>query len=393
MVRALKSFAAVLCLVGAAACSSSSSATPTPAPTPTPTPTPSTPKLTAPAASSPADAAQQTTLRPTLVVTNGTSDVTGTRTYEFQVSDRSDFCSNCNAAYSTVYPVNASKTNVSEGTTTTSVALDADLQPATRYWWRARMTQGTTISDWSATRTFLSQVVGYNQPGELYDPLVNGSTIADLRFKRTTFVPGQGLRVDDSDSYVMYKLAQTVSAGEFSLDAIGLSAFPVSENPDTGKLKILSMCDCPANFPLYASAWLMDVQYRGFNGNPPQAISFKMLLGVDADDHKLEPDLGTRIASVRNLSAANTYYWKAVWGGGVNVTVQDGGAGAQTGQGGNTIYNYGQTSTFAYFPIPHYAYLGVNNSGSETGSWPLTTYRNVWIGSKTRPTTLGSALR
>ena len=59
-----------------------------------------------------------------------------------------------------------------------------------------------------------------------------------------------------------------------------------------------------------------DVQYRGFNGNPPHAIAFKMLLGEDDEEHKLEPDLGTRTASIRLLNAANTYHWKATWGGG-----------------------------------------------------------------------------
>ena len=33
-----------------------------------------------------------------------------------------------------------------------------------------------------------------------------------------------------------------------------------------------------------------------------------------------------------------------------------------------------------------------NNSTDDTGSWPAT-YRNVWIGNKPRPASLGSALR
>src|SRR6187551_1753990 len=44
--------------------------------------------LAAPALNSPADAAQLTTLRPTFIVTNSTSAQSGTRTYEFQISDR-----------------------------------------------------------------------------------------------------------------------------------------------------------------------------------------------------------------------------------------------------------------------------------------------------------------
>jgi len=65
-----------------------------------------------------------------------------------------------------------------------------------------------------------------------------------------------------------------------------------------------------------------------------------------------------------------TYYWKATWGDFFRLIVQDGGIGAATGNGGRTIYDYGRTLTIPgiYNPTPHYAYLGVNNSGSETGS-------------------------
>jgi hypothetical protein len=140
----------------------------------------------------------------------------------------------------------------------------------------------------------------------------------------------------------------------------------------------------------------MNVQYRGFNGNPDHAISFKMLMGEDVEARKLEPDIGRRQASVLHLNPSNTYYWKATWGNFIQVVVQDGGAGgvnsSDSGQGGTTIYDYGQSSPFSYSPATHFAYVGVNNSTDDTGSWPAT-YRNVWIGNKPRPATLGSALR
>jgi hypothetical protein len=141
---------------------------------------------------------------------------------------------------------------------------------------------------------------------------------------------------------------------------------------------------------------MMNTQYRGFNGNPDHAISFKMLFGTDDDDHKLEPDKGTREAGVRSLSAANTYYWKATWGGGFHLTVQDGGIGgvngSGSGNGGNTVYDYGQSTVYVYNPPSAFAYLGTNNAGSETGSWPGAIYRNVWIADKARPASLGSAI-
>jgi hypothetical protein len=381
----------VLAALGSTCCGGSTPATPTvPSTTTTTTPAPTT--ATTVSLDSPAADDQLATLRPTLAVKTLTPAVAG-RTYEFQIADRSDFSAG-GGAKSAYYAVNLTKSGVAEGGATTSVLIDQDLQPATRFYWRARWTQGGTTSDWSTTGTFRTQVVGWNRPGELYDPLVNGVTMAEFRFKRTTFMAGKGLRMDDSDSYARYRLQQTISNGEFSADIEGLSANPVSENPDTGKLKIFSMLD--GTYGLYGSDYLMDVQYRGLNGNPDNAISFKILFGEDDEDHKLEPDLGTRIASVRKLNAASTYHWKATWANFFHLTVLDGGVGGVggggSGVGGTQIYDYGKDTIYTYAPNPQYAYLGVNDSASESGSWPGAIYRNVWIANKGRPASLGSAM-
>ena len=145
-------------------------------------------------------------------------------------------------------------------------------------------------------------------------------------------------------------------------------------------------------FSVYFSKWLLDTQYRGFNGNPDNAISYKVLFGQDEDDHKLEPDLNTRKASVLHLNPANVYHWKAVIGMGFDLTIFDGGPGGATGIGGSQIYHYGQTIGIMYAPNPMFAYLGINESGAETGSFPNAIYRNLWIGDKARPRALGTAL-
>ena len=377
-------FVCAMALASAAACGGSGS---TPA---TPTAPTSPTSLAAPAPSAPAVDEQAASLRPTLTVTNSPTSGSSGRTYDFQISDRQDFGPATAVVQSNYFTSSLLKTGVPEGSGSTTFTPGVDLMPAARLYWRARAVQGSATSDWSPVRSFRTQIVGFTLPGEVYDPLVNGATVADVLFKRTAFVAGKGLRIGDSDSYAQYLLKSTITAGEFSADIEGLTDVPVSENPDTAKLKIFSMCDRVVDF--YGSKWLMDIQYRGLNGNPDNAISFKMLYGVDADDHKLEPDLATRKASVRHLAPGNTYYWKATWGGGLRLTVQDGGAGAATGIGGATIYDYGQTTVFVYSPPTHYAFLGVSNSGSETGSFPNAIYRNVWIGDKTRPAGLGTAL-
>src|SRR5262245_60234537 len=145
--------------------------------------------LTAPAIESPAANAQLNTLRPTLTVRNGSSTVTGTRTYEFQISDRTDF-----AASTAVVQAVVSRTGVAEGGGgTTSLTLDQDLPATTRMFWRARVVQGTVSSDWSEPGSFMTRRVGFNRAGELYDPLIHGETIGTI-VGPTTFVDGQGLR-------------------------------------------------------------------------------------------------------------------------------------------------------------------------------------------------------
>src|SRR5436190_3401644 len=76
----------------ASACASDSKPPTSPTPTPTGPPT-----LTKPAADSPADGAQLDNVRPTVTVVNGTSNQTGAKMYEFEISDNSTFTASANA--------------------------------------------------------------------------------------------------------------------------------------------------------------------------------------------------------------------------------------------------------------------------------------------------------
>ena len=364
--------AAGTCLIALTSCNKSSGPTnPTGPPAPT---------LTAPSPQLPVDQSQQSTLRPTLTVQNGTSDQTGARTYDFQISDRSDFASTTSSLFAVV----VNRTGVpEEADGTTSFTPDQDLQPTTRFYWRARVVQGSTISAWSATRTFNSKLVGYNRAGELYDPLIHNETIGTL-LGSTTWVDGKGIRLNDGVSIVRYRLVETISRGEFSVDVQGLHP-----NGPGGKLKVMSMMNGEGN--LFDSKYLLNAQYRGVPGNPDNCISFKALFGDS--DFKLEPDIGRRTASVQSLDPNRTYHWKVTWGTGFHLLIQADGAG------GPTIYDYGMESPGgAYDPSPHYAYLGANNGfygtpeEAEEGTYPGLTYRNLWIGNRPRPATLGSAL-
>jgi len=340
-------------------------------------PSPSGPvTLSTPTPVSPTEGEQLQTLRPTLVVENSTSTVpSGSRTYEFQVSDRSDFSLGATLGGSFLVAVN--QTGVAEGGGRTSFTLPADLQPTTRMYWRARAVQGSSSSQWSSPVMFKTKLMGYNRPGELYDPLINGETIGTP--VRVSFVQGKGVRLDTETSYVRYELEQTISSGEFSAEVEGLQAGEPGE-----KLKVFSMQNGTGN--LLNSPFLMNVQYRGAtNANPNNSFSFKVLYGSDA--RKFEP--GSSDRKVASLNGSTTYFWKATWGTGeFRLLVQE-------GINGPTLYNHAEGTIGSYNPTPHFAYLGANNKEfgtPEGGSRKNAILRHVWISDKPRPSNLGNAL-
>jgi hypothetical protein len=350
---------------------------------PTPPATPA--KLTAPVADSPADGDQLDTLRPTLVVRNGSTDQAagGARTYEFQVSDSKDFTTSGGAART--FRVVVTKPGVAEDPSgRTSFAVADDLQPTTRLYWRARLVQGSATSEWSQTVSFKTRLMGFSRPGELYDPLIHGVTVGEVVGSGAAFIPGRGIQFNNGQTFVRYALPQTITNGEFSMDVEGLRPNNVGD-----KAKVFGMQEGTSDF--ITNRYRVDIQYRGATGVPPNAITFRVLYG-SGDDLSLryEPDTAKRFASVFLLNPSQTYHWKATWGSSFQLTVLDGGLG------GVPLYDYGMpTPRGVYAPNPHYAYLGapVGRSGAEAATIPGTIYRNVWLGSSPRPASLGSALQ
>ena len=303
-------------LVVASSCSSSSPTTP-PAPTPAPT-------LGAPTVLSPVNDEQLSTLRPTFTVQNATSNQTGTRVYEFQISDRSDFSTTTASTISGLFAV-VTQTGVAEGAGgQTTFTPSVELQPTSRLYWRARVSQSGTTSAWSSTGMFRTKLVGFLRSGEVYDPLIHEETVG-TRFGSTTFVAGVGIRLNTEASYVQYELPSTMTSGEFSVDVQGLAP----NGPDH-KLKIFSMMDGPGD--LYLSNYQVSTMYRGVEGNPPMAIAFKAVFGGGTP---IEPDFGQRSAGIRFLNPTTTYHWKATWGSEFRLLVREGGIA------GNEIYQLG----------------------------------------------------
>jgi hypothetical protein len=359
-------------VIFAAACGEKKTAT---------SPTPAAPTVQAPALEAPSADTQLDTLRPTLSVRNASSDQAGTRTYEFQVSDSDSFAT-ANASNVAGYISSVTATGIGEGSAVTTWTPSQDLQPTTVFYWRARATQGTTVSAWSATGTFKSKLVGFNRPGEVYDPLIHGETVGEI-VGSTTFIPGKGIQLNNGTSHVRYRLAQTIPGGEFSMDVEGLRA-----NASGDKAKVFGMSDGQGDF--ITNDYRVDIQYRGTTGAPPNAIQWRVIYG-DADDLdvRYEPDTAKRFASVFLLNPSTTYHWNFTWGSNIRLVMKDGGVN------GNTLYDFGMAAPRGrYDPPQHYAYLGapIGRSGNESASIAGTIYRNVWIANRPRPQSLGNAI-
>ena len=339
--------------------------------------------LTAPASDSPAENTQLATLRPTLTVRNSTSSgSSGARAYEFQIADNTTFTVSGGSS-SAYYAVIMNKTGVPEDPGgKTSFTVDTDLQPATKMYWRARTSQGGVTSAWSATASFKTRIAGYNKPGELFDPLTGGETVGE-RVGSTTFIPEKGLRLDSSSSFIRYRLPQTITAGEFSMEVEGLRPnIPVAAGFSVNKPKIFGMQDGDGDYT--SNNWRIDGQYRGLEGNPPNCIQFRAMFG--GDQYKIEPDTALRYSMVFLLDPSKTYFWKGSWSSGFRLEVSEGLNGAK-------FYDQSIPVGNTYNPPRHVAYLGAPvGSGGEMSVIVGATYRNVWLSSRPRPASLGSAL-
>jgi hypothetical protein len=326
--------------------------------TPTPTPPVVVVTLGAPTHVIPADDAQTNTLQPELAVVNATSSQAGAKTYEFEVSTTGDF---------TAIVISADNvTEESDGQT--AWVVSRPLQGSTRYWWRARGKQGSTIGPWSTPTRFKSRIEGFNRPGELFDPLTNGATVGTLI--NATLLPEQGVRLDSLGSRVTYALPQNLPEGEFSVLATGLNSDSAGDST-----KLFSMQQ--GSTDMTTNPYRATIEKRDHG-----TVTFRFIAGdVNARADSLREDF------VFNPSAL--YFWKFTWGSGfARLVVLEG------GENGRVVYNQGDSYSGTYRPNPHIAHLGAppGRAGINTASVPGAVISNVWLSSRPRPSGLGSAI-
>jgi hypothetical protein len=349
---------------------------PTPAPTPAPPP-PANPVLTAPRADFPAENDQLQTLRPTLRVLNATADQAGSRSYEFQVSDDPDFAPASASSVGRYYRLVSAQNNIPEGGDgKTQFEVGADLQPTTRFYWRARARQGTVDGPWSAAATFRTKIDGYNRPGELYDPLTNGQSVGAL-VNNVTLTPGRGATINTNESHIRYQLVQTVTAGELSMEVEG-----IQNNSPGDKTKIMAMYD--GNGDITTSDYRATIEKR--DGG---VVAWRFIAGEAESDAQIETVGQERVAI--NFNPGQTYLWKTSWGNHFfRLEVFNGSTTA------DRIYEFGKPYEGTYDPTPHVAYVGspIGRAGADDASVVGATWRNVYLGSagRPRPSSLGTAL-
>jgi len=322
----------------------------------------STLKVSAPGLSSPINDAQLNDA-PTLVVTAASAKfgaLPGALSYHFQV------LSPTGTVVADSDPVGS-----------LSYRVTANLPFKTRHTWRARAEYGNDMGPWSGTGSFITSQGGYIQGNEVFDPLVNGTTVGQV-VGPVTF-SADGAKLETVGSYLRYPIPLTITSGEFAMEIKGLRA-----NASGDKSKVFGMMQGnPDSTDYITNPYRVDVQYRGTGGSPPNSITYRVLYG-SADDLSVryEPTTDQRLISVKNLDPNTWYYWRYTWGKTVRVTVNEG------GPTGRLIYDITRNANSgSYNPQPHYAFIGTptGRSGAESASIPGTTYRNVWISTRPKP--------
>jgi hypothetical protein len=270
-------------------------------------------------------------------------------------------------AYAYRFQLLNGSTVIAENRTSALSWAPSGLTSKTTYGWRARAEQGGFFGPWSATWTFTTpdKPEGFNRPGELYDPLTNGTTIGRT-VGNVTFIDGVGAKLEGLTSYIQYRLPETITGGEISVLVTNLAY-----NTEGGKTKIMAMSEDLADITTNDRRFTIEKR-----GDPPGTVAWRVITSNDQID-----TIGSERVQ-RNFDTSHTYLWKATWGSGrFNLTIKDGGVN------GNTIYNFGKGYRGVYDPNPHMVFIGGpgGRAGANSGSVPDIIVRQLWVGRGPRP--------
>jgi hypothetical protein len=199
----------------------------------------------------------------------------------------------------------------------------------------------------------------------VFDPLTNGRTVGDI-IGPVTFIPGVGVRLEDFESYIRYRLPQTLSNGEFSIIITGMAT-----NTEGDKTKVMAMSQGLDD--LITNDRRMTVEKRG---DPEGIVAWRFI----THDDQVDTEGGER--QFVAFDPNQPYLFTAIWNGTFSLRIQRGGSA------GVTIYNKGKAyHGRPYDPDPHYAFIGApsGRSGVTAATVPGMIVRNVWISPRPRP--------
>lgn len=269
---------------------------------------------------------------------------------------------------------NAANTVVANPTITgTSYTVTANLTLDSNHTWRVRAVYQGKVGPWSATAAFKTQVAAFISGSTLYDPLSNGITVGS-RVGATTFIAGQGLRLEGHSSYVQYNLPTTLQAGQFSMMILGADEGSAGE-----KSKVFAMKE--GDDLITDNDYRMTAELRARNYAPPGTVTYRIITGDATQEHEIHD--GTRQAM--SFNSSRWYFWSFTWGNGsANLTVRE------DNENGAVMYSVSTgLGTRPYRPVPHTLMLGTSpgragDLDNTIGGGPI--YKNVYAGPSARPT-------
>ncbi len=194
----------------------------------------STLKATAPTAVSPVNGEQPDALTLVANKSQGKFDKSLALSYQFQISTNSG----------TIVPECTQTVTPTDSGSTVSYTPSCPLEFDQPHKWKVRARIGDNVGPWSADASFKTPTGGYIRGNEVFDPLTNGKTAGDLNGP-TQFIPGEGLKLVDHNSFVRYRIPTNLQAGEFSMMIKGADegsegdkskVFAMQEGPDEGDI-------------------------------------------------------------------------------------------------------------------------------------------------------------
>lgn len=355
---------AVIACALAAACGDSES------PTVTLTTPTATGAVSAPVPQSPVGEEQLDTLRPTLRVANATSSQGGTKTYEFQTADNPEFRAAGSPGSFVTFAYRVGVPEGGDGRTT--VTFDVDLQPTTRFYWRARAYLEGAPGPWSSTATFKTKVQAFINGTSVYDPLIGTPSVGETRgiFYFPAGDPfGAGAKIDDGTSYISYRLGSPLTEGEVSFNATRIKT---GDSSFDNQYRVITMQDGTGD--IATNAWRVSADKR----SPADGGRGRLEFFVNgASSGRVE-------SGPQSWDERKTYFLRLEWRAGTaRFRIYDGNT-----DGAPLKIDLSTSYSGTYSPPNHVINIGTRN-GETMRDMRVS---NVWISAQPRPASLGSAL-